>query len=383
MVLYMQSTHSAIYLEMQIIKPSIDQETQIPSERSMNKKKLKVGHGDIFGGNDLILCDILSRLPVKTLMRFKLVCTHWRFLIKENKYLIDLHLLRSKTRREGIKLLISSVLGRKTALFFCDLFQGGTATPLLGRKTTDDNIFDDAIMLNPVNGLICFVKPFEGCVLIYNPSTGDKTSWLETRTRKLPRDLDGQAVDTSRMRWGFGFGFGFDPATKQHKVVSVFETINTEEKISNENPYGLDTQQCEVLTIGGVRNEWREIDKKFTPGKIVGASVYVNGVIYWLDEHQKVHEVVMAFDVTSEKFNQVTVIPTFINNRWRDFPVNGGMQTIWIYVDLLEVDGHIALWERVDGCSINLWTYDDVNTNGIIHGNRSEEKIKLPFNLWD
>ncbi|KAI3911953.1 hypothetical protein MKW98_010897, partial [Papaver atlanticum] len=139
----------------------------------------------------------------------------------------------------------------------------------------------------------------------------------------------------------------------------------------------------EVLTVGGVGNEWRQIDKKFTPGKMVGASVYVNGVIYWLDEHQKVHEVIMAFDVTREKFNKVIVIPTFINNRWRDYPVNGGIQTIWIYVDLVEVDGHIALWERVDACSINLWIYDDVNTNGTIYGNWTEEKITLPFNLWD
>ncbi|XP_026460528.1 uncharacterized protein LOC113361514 [Papaver somniferum] len=229
-------------------------------------------------------------------------------------------------------------------------------------------------MLNPVNGLVCFVKPSEGSVLTYNLNTGDKTFWLETRTRKLLRGHDGQAaVDTSRMRWGFGFGF--DLATKEHKVVSVFETINnTEENICNENPFGLDTQQCEILTVGGVRNEWRQMDKKFTPGKIVGASVYVNGVIYWLDEHHKVHEVIMAFDVTSERFNKVVVIPTFINNRWRDYPVNGGIQNISIYVDLLEVDGHIALWERVDGCSINIWTYDEHWT---------QEKITLPFNLWN
>ncbi|XP_026417749.1 putative F-box protein At5g52610 isoform X1 [Papaver somniferum] len=349
----------------------------------MNRKKMKVSYGDIFGGDDLILCDILSRLPVKSVMRFKLVCTHWRSLIKEDKYLIDLHLVRSKTRREGTKLLISSVLGRKMDLFFCDLFQGGPAIPLLGRKATDDdrnNTFDETLMLNPVNGLICFVKPFEGSVLVYNPSTGYKTSWLETRTRKLMRDHNGQAVDTSRMRWGFGFGF--DPATKEHKVVSVFETMNTEQKISKENPYGLDVQNCEVLTVG-VQNEWRQIDKSSTPGYIVGASVYVNGVIYWLDEHHKVHEVIMAFDVRGEKFNKVIVIPTFINNRWRDYPVNGGIQTICIYVDLIEIDGHIALLERVDGSSIGLWIYSGVNTSDINYGNWIEEKINFPFDLWD
>ncbi|KAI3948230.1 hypothetical protein MKX01_014829, partial [Papaver californicum] len=34
--------------------------------------------------DDLILSNILSRLPVKSLMRFKSVCKHWRSMIKHN-----------------------------------------------------------------------------------------------------------------------------------------------------------------------------------------------------------------------------------------------------------------------------------------------------------
>ncbi|KAI3928476.1 hypothetical protein MKW98_024077, partial [Papaver atlanticum] len=45
-----------------------------------------------------IVCEILSRLPVKSLMRFKCVCKKWQFIIKDDKYFIDLYNTRSKLR---------------------------------------------------------------------------------------------------------------------------------------------------------------------------------------------------------------------------------------------------------------------------------------------
>ncbi|KAI3951233.1 hypothetical protein MKW92_050425, partial [Papaver armeniacum] len=45
--------------------------------------------------DEMVLCDILSRLPVKSLMRFKCVSKSWCSLIKD-PYFIDLHFSRSK-----------------------------------------------------------------------------------------------------------------------------------------------------------------------------------------------------------------------------------------------------------------------------------------------
>ncbi|KAI3850424.1 hypothetical protein MKW92_036686 [Papaver armeniacum] len=48
--------------------------------------------------DDDVMVEILSRLPVKSLLRFKSVCKHWLYLIKQDKYLIDLHSNHSKSR---------------------------------------------------------------------------------------------------------------------------------------------------------------------------------------------------------------------------------------------------------------------------------------------
>lgn len=50
------------------------------------------------GFDDDIVCDILSRLPVKSLLRFKCVYKRWYSLIRD-PYFVDLHLIRSKAHQ--------------------------------------------------------------------------------------------------------------------------------------------------------------------------------------------------------------------------------------------------------------------------------------------
>ncbi|KAI3978341.1 hypothetical protein MKX01_013139 [Papaver californicum] len=46
---------------------------------------------------EFITLEILSRLPVKSLMRFKCVCKRWQSIIHKDQFFIDLHLSRSIT----------------------------------------------------------------------------------------------------------------------------------------------------------------------------------------------------------------------------------------------------------------------------------------------
>ncbi|KAI3931084.1 hypothetical protein MKW92_011420, partial [Papaver armeniacum] len=57
-----------------------------------------------------IVYEILSRLPVKSLMRFKCVSKHWCSMIRKDRYLIDLHHNQSKSRPS---LLITVPRARK------------------------------------------------------------------------------------------------------------------------------------------------------------------------------------------------------------------------------------------------------------------------------
>ncbi|XP_026431417.1 AAA-ATPase ASD, mitochondrial-like [Papaver somniferum] len=56
-----------------------------------------------------------------------------------------------------------------------------------------------------------------GNVLIYNPSTGDKTSWIESRVPWEEKHNDMEAF----------YGFGFDFKTKEHKLVCLWLSYDT------------------------------------------------------------------------------------------------------------------------------------------------------------
>ncbi|OVA03735.1 F-box domain [Macleaya cordata] len=254
-----------------------------------------------------ILCEILSRLPVKSLMQFKRVCKRWQYLIQQDPYFTYLHLARSKSRlRDTIFLLLICGLpmdrGRKS-FFSGDLFEGishaNGAPKKLALGRTPHQI------LKPVNGLICFGEYAKGSVLIYNPSTGERTSWIEPTIsiEKIGRRERAQC-----------FGFGFDPTTKEHKVICIWEVLQSEAPLNNPEEVRVD-QFCEVLTVG--ENTWRRIDE-VPPFKLYRDSVYVNGSIYWRNNrgnitiaYPKQAEVIVAFDVGSEKF-RVIPIPNFI-----------------------------------------------------------------------
>ncbi|KAI3887559.1 hypothetical protein MKW92_043862, partial [Papaver armeniacum] len=67
------------------------------------------------------LCDILVRLPVKSLLQVKNVCKHWRSIVKD-PYFVGLHCNRSKACP---KLLISVSRYIGEFLFSVDLLEGG------------------------------------------------------------------------------------------------------------------------------------------------------------------------------------------------------------------------------------------------------------------
>lgn len=122
------------------------------------------------------LCEILVRLPVKSLLQAKCVCKRWLSVIRDS-YFVGLHCTRSKACPK-LLIFVSWRIGR--FLFSVDLLEGGV---LLDQMKLELSFEDDAVqILNPVNGLVCFKGTIgQGEVLIYNPSTGDKTSWINNR----------------------------------------------------------------------------------------------------------------------------------------------------------------------------------------------------------
>ncbi|KAI3939869.1 hypothetical protein MKW98_029645 [Papaver atlanticum] len=198
-------------------------------------------------------------------------------------------------------------------------------------------------MLISSNGLFCLVDSLKDSTRIYNPSTGEISPSIQ------------RSIGV-RDRMFATYGFGFDPSTKKHKVVRVWRTKN-----------GVDSEiiNCEVSTVGE-DNKWRKTDYGVN-GVIRGSSVSVNGSIYWMKGGYfqagfANYESLVAFDVGSEKFREISLPKSFCAYTFK----------------LLEVDGCIGILHKLGDFEVNLWIFKDDKDNG----NWIEEIISMPFD-WD
>ncbi|KAI3880516.1 hypothetical protein MKW92_014727 [Papaver armeniacum] len=331
---------------------------------------------------DEIVVDILIRLPVKTLIRFKSVCRRWLSLIKDDPYFIDLHLTRSKLRPCFTLAIPRSTYGsfpagatyvhnkpHKAELLIADLSETGRittrATPIIHNVGKTVSLNYDGI-LKPINGLICFTSVWvETGVCMYNLGTQELSPWIKMTSPIDHKTIffNGDYLPT--------YQFGFDPCTKEHKVICMWN-----DKFG-ESGY----VATQVMTVG--TNTWRLIDE-VVPQHILDleeTSVYANGSIYWItydlfysrDKSER-KVVIVAFDVGSEKFKTIDV-PKFITDQFcKDFkPVT----------QLLEVNDCVALSHILPHGNIaKIWILDDKKVTRSNTTNWSEETLKLPF-LWD
>ncbi|KAI3850613.1 hypothetical protein MKW92_037185 [Papaver armeniacum] len=345
---------------------------------------LRSSSGLVDDGNidnaDIVMCEILGRLPVKSLTRFKCVCKHWRFLIEKDPYFINLHLSRSRTHPSAFIIVpiapkepFQYVKGASyihrgyknwfmTAELFFDEGQGGTASTATVHTIQEVDASSYSKILGPVNGLIGFYDPvINSGVRISNISTRQVTPWIKST---LLRKFKEQEQDFCPYKQQVKCEMGFNPATKEHKVICIWY-------ISHSCPYRSE-MICEVLTVGD--NKWRRI-AEVPPLYVLGfqvASVSVNGSIYYntltVREDKVLPTSIVVFDVGTEKFRTIGV-PDFILGQPREIDSVFGRA-----VDLLEVSGHMALLSRMNGYTVTLWLFNDT-------GNQdwTEVVIKLPY----
>ncbi|KAI3841498.1 hypothetical protein MKW92_002839 [Papaver armeniacum] len=188
-------------------------------------------------------------------------------------------------------------------------FQGGEA---LYKLTIP---WSQVVIIKPINGLFCFVDILNGLSCVYNLGTRQVTPWVSI------------------------------PVPPQ--TGSMVTTIPT---------YGFVEHIVQVFTLG--ENEWRTIDE-LPPVKPFGEAVYANGSIYRRNCGHKFCkpadvEVILAFDVGTEKFRVIPIPDVVIVSSHRRNP-----QVSRRAEYLLEVDGHIALIDRLDKNLVKLWRSDD------------------------
>ena len=223
-----------------------------------------------------ILFDIFSRLPIKTLLRFKCVSPLWCTII-DDPYLARLH--RLQLRVEEPKLLVHEPMSKLAVPVFredrCGILR------FVNRK------FNAYSLESCCNGLLCFTRLFLNCN--HNPLF--LVNLQRQQVVELPRPpCIGAPVHTSDSVCRCSYGLGFDCATNTYKIVVVF--------FNGGNPAGQDGHLCaQVYTLGGrgSSSSWRPVkgppncsfyERPEWERGFYEKPVYARGALHWLVKPQ-------------------------------------------------------------------------------------------------
>ncbi|XP_010517267.1 PREDICTED: F-box/kelch-repeat protein At2g43270-like [Camelina sativa] len=243
--------------------------------------------------------EILVRLPVKSILKFKSVSRQWRSIVESTSF-------ARRRRRIIMNTTKPQILAAATA--------GNHATLRRRFKEEEEEeeeevdmfyLHCDAAATLPsltCDGLVCI--PVPGSINVLNPSTGELLSFPSgpdpVKTDRYDRTIfDDSWWDIFPGYWAMGFGR--DEVNGSYKVVRMF----------------FDTKQSEILDIN--IGEWRKLPSP--PPYYVEArrkSASVNGSIYWLHYdlgctywiRNNPDYKILALDLHTEEFRDVPPPPT-------------------------------------------------------------------------
>ncbi|XP_057419150.1 F-box/kelch-repeat protein At3g23880-like [Lotus japonicus] len=236
-----------------------------------------------------LVVEILSCLPVKSLMRFKSVSKSWKSLMSDSQ-LVKLHLHRSFCR-------MNADFSHVRFVTECDIHNSGSSsyvsprsmTSLLERADTEAESADISgyRLIGVCNGLICLKstkfrrKYCYHTVYFWNPAT--------------------RSLSSSPTLRSFGdFGFGYDSSTDTYKVVHVYP----------------EQTALHVYKMGD--NCWRTIHLFPAPNWILRLPSYsysVSNTINWLGEMFSENDTdlidccykIVSFDLGKPKYTQLAL----------------------------------------------------------------------------
>ncbi|KAI3474821.1 hypothetical protein Pfo_030132 [Paulownia fortunei] len=296
-----------------------------------------------------VIVEILLRLPVKTLLQFKCVCKHWYALIGSPSFVNQHFGHKSNQERLLIRHYRPDEEQYAFALYVDELFYGYEETDHLQMPVTV------AALMGPLNGVFCVVS-ISGHMALLNPAM--------RQFKPLP--LVHPTVQPHLSSYDNLLGFGLDPLSGDHKLVSIQYFWNEEMDVPHYPSL--------VSVYNSCSDSWRH----FEDVDLVNSSrcayrslcnTYLNGVYYWLTEFNDTDVAILAFDMSSEKFQEIQV-PDCIKSKEGDLTLYGDSIAL-LTCDLDKIDKCVDVWVmEKEGC----WTKS--STVGPF------QDIRWPLGFW-
>lgn len=231
--------------------------------------------------------NILCRLPVKTLLRFKCVSKPWGSLIDASHF-VKSHLHQSLKTNNNVKLFLDNGAEIDDNAYAVD-FDSLNNLVQFPRPFTAEITKYRSRIIGSYNGLLAVYHREEG-IALWNPSTR-KCHYLPALDEDISMDHDtipGYNYDNSTI-----LGFGYDNITEDYKVVKMLRSK---------------TQNCFKVTIYSQKsNTWRRI--KDCPYDIpinYNDGAYINNAIHWVgDEILSGRNVIFGLHLNTEEYFEV------------------------------------------------------------------------------
>ncbi|KAL6513168.1 hypothetical protein OROGR_020654 [Orobanche gracilis] len=244
-----------------------------------------------------LITEILSKLPGKSLLRFRSVARSWRTLIDGQDF-INLHLKNSLQNPKHHTLIIKDCFLQDGIIMTNEEpFIYSVDYPTLNRATLIYHPFDcgsfEVEILGSCNGLLCLGD--RATTVIFNPLTR-KYRVLPTSDIEMPGYVAKLPHTNS-----IPYGFGYDQINDYYKLVRIVE-------LSMKNS---DIHCSEVKVYSLKANSWRRV-RDFPNGYYIGNrlcwAAYVNGCLHWVvvkRPESDGSQFIVAFDIGREVFKVV------------------------------------------------------------------------------
>uniref|UniRef100_A0A1J3GN26 F-box protein n=1 Tax=Noccaea caerulescens TaxID=107243 RepID=A0A1J3GN26_NOCCA len=290
---------------------------------------------------DVVEVEILTRLPVKSVMRSRCVSKKWSSIIRSQGFIDSYYAMSSATRSRFVVVFSNGVFvkGHAKRLFIFSGEESSSSSSLVAANldmTIPSLTTTYRSKCPSVHGFVacCYINRLTIC----NPGTGQVVT--------LPSKGDRTSL-------------GYDPVNQQFKALTLLTTRDG----------GFDRfTQHEVITLGGRGGESSRSMVTSRPYLPITNGLCLNGFVYYgaWETRKRTKTVIVCFDVRNEEFSFVTTPLDVLKRQCES--------------ELIEYKGKLAAVVTHDHPTIfggfDLWILEDVKEH-----EWSRQTFKLPYDL--
>ncbi|KAL2533184.1 F-box protein CPR30 [Abeliophyllum distichum] len=233
---------------------------------------------------DLVM-EVLSRLRVKSLLRFRSVSKSWKTLIDSPRF-IKMHMelsMKMKMAQSSVEVIQRCNLN-KFYLLHLDLSGDPHLIrdpeelphPFGRRYNLDTSVAYKISLVGSCNGLLCFVDCADRIVL-----------WNLATRKYFELQYSGIKFPKISIREHFvNYGFGYDSATDDYKVIRLITAFDNS------------LSECSLVELYSLKsNSWTRFGDSMGLDYGVDYGILVGGSLHWIRYQRDLEQTIVAFDL--------------------------------------------------------------------------------------